>query len=323
MTDGAASSRGGAEVRVGLLAPQFGATAGDALRAARAAEASGLEVWLAGQMLPMADSRAATALEPLTLMGAVAAATTTVRLGFMVLAAPYLPPLYLAKALLTLDELSGGRIEAGLGAGWREEEFAALGLERGALSARLAHLEATIDALDELSGAPVQEPRWPPQARAGLQRERPPVWVAGSGPKVLALAARRAQWTNFARGIGVEDFRAKGAEVTAAVRAEGRGEDATPRLSLTATFMTGDPADLARRIAERAAARGVEAGEYERRLRAANVFVGPPEALAEQMREYADAGCGAFVLWPLDGDHERAAGHLGAAARLLNAASVA
>ena len=304
------------QVRVGLLAPQFGAEAGEALRAARAAEAENLEVWLAGQMLPMHDSQARTALEPLTLMGAVAATTATCRLGFMVLAAPYLPPLYLAKALLTLDEISGGRLEAGIGAGWREEEFEALNVPFRGLSDRLGHLEAALDALAALSGSSLQETAWPAAARAGENRDRPPIWIAGSGRKVLALAARRADWTNFARGIGVEDFRAKAMQLAQAARETGRPDP--PNLSLTATFMTGERDQLTERLAARASARGVEAGEYARRLRDANVFVGAPSELAAQMREFVEAGCRAFIMWPLDGRHEQAAVELGAAARELS-----
>jgi alkanesulfonate monooxygenase SsuD/methylene tetrahydromethanopterin reductase-like flavin-dependent oxidoreductase (luciferase family) len=307
-------------VRVGLLAPQYGAGAEEALAAARAAEDAGLDVWVAGQLLPMDGSNARTALEPLALMGAIAAVTSTARLGFMVLAAPYLPPLYLAKALLTLDELSAGRLEIGLGAGWREQEFAALGRELPPLADRLATLELTLDALEELAGEPTASGRWPASARAGSGRPRPPVWIAGGGPKVLRLAARRAQWTNFARGISVDDFRAKGLAVAAAAREEGCP---APGLSLTATFMIGEPDDLAARLAERARARGVDAVEYERRLRAANVFVGGPEEIAEQLREYVGAGCSAFVLWPLDGNHARVAAPLGAAARALDASSIA
>jgi alkanesulfonate monooxygenase SsuD/methylene tetrahydromethanopterin reductase-like flavin-dependent oxidoreductase (luciferase family) len=304
-------------VRVGLLVPQYGATVSDALAAARAAEDAGLDVWVAGQLLPMQGSRAGTALEPLTLMGAIASVTATARLGFMVLAAPYLPPLYLAKALLTLDQLSAGRLEAGLGAGWREEEFVALGGGRPPLAERLAALEETLDALRELAGPPAESGRWPASARAGSDRPAPPVWIAGGGPTMLDLAARRAQWTNFARGIEVEDFRAKGLAVAAAAREAGRP---APGLSLTATFMAGEPQDLAARLAERAARRGIDAAEYERRLRAANVFVGGPEELAEQMREYVGAGCSAFVLWPLDGGHAKVAAQLGAASRALDSA---
>jgi alkanesulfonate monooxygenase SsuD/methylene tetrahydromethanopterin reductase-like flavin-dependent oxidoreductase (luciferase family) len=303
-------------VRVGFLAPQFGADPSDSLHCAEVADRGGLDVWLAGQMMPMPASNAQTALEPLSLMGAIAARTTRARLGFMALAAPYLSPLYLAKALLTLDEISGGRIEAGIGAGWREEEFEALGIGFGKFSERLAWLEEALDAMEELSGPAVPEDqrRWPADARAGSTRERPPVWIAGAGPKVLKLAARRGDWPYFAKGITVEDFAAKAGEVEAAAET---GRPA-PRLSLTATFMAGEGDDLQARLTERADARGITAEDYTKRLRDSNVFVGSPGEIAGQMEVFVDAGCEAFVLWPLDGRHRLAVEELVEAASILN-----
>lgn len=304
-------------VRVGFLAPQFGVDVADTLGCAEVADQAGLDLWLAGQMMPMPASNAKTALEPLALMGAIAAVTTQARLGFMALAAPYLSPLYLAKGLLTLNEISGGRIEAGIGAGWREEEFEALGVGFGKFSERLAQLEATLDALDELSGpaAPEDRRRWPAEARAGTSLESPPVWIAGAGPKVMALAARRGDWTNFAKGITVEDFSAKAEGVRNA--AAEAGSDTPPKLSLTATFMTGEEEDLQARLSERAAARGSTVAEYTKRLRESNVFVGSPGEVAGQMGEFIDVGCEAFVLWPLDGRHRLAVEELAETASIL------
>src|ERR1700730_12788333 len=98
---------------------------------ARAADAASLDIWIAAQFFPISDEREKESFEPLSLMGALAAATERSRLGFMVLAPPYYSSIFLAKALVTLDQLSGGRIEVGLGAGWREEEFAALDVSFG------------------------------------------------------------------------------------------------------------------------------------------------------------------------------------------------
>jgi len=75
--------------------------------------------------------------EPLTVLGFAAACTSTIRLGTTVLIVPYRNPLVAAKVLSTLDVLSGGRVTVGLGVGWTEDEFKALGVpfkERGALS---------------------------------------------------------------------------------------------------------------------------------------------------------------------------------------------
>ena len=302
---------------MGLLVPQYGATASEALAAARAAEDAGLDVWVAGQLLPMQGSSARTALEPLTLMGAIAAVTETARLGFMVLAAPYLPPLYLAKALLTLDELSAGRLEAGLGAGWREQEFAALGGGRPPLAERLATTRGDARRAAGAGGcagrvrslARERACGQRSSAAAGLDRRGR---ADDAGPGGASCAVDELRPRDRRRGLSRE-----GADGSDAAREAGRP---APGLSLTATFMAGEPQDLAARLAERAARRGIGAAEYERRLRAANVFVGGPGELAEQMREYVGAGCSAFVLWPLDGEHAKVAAQLGAASRALDSA---
>src|SRR4051812_30230896 len=97
--------------RVGLLLPQYHCSIEDTLATARSADAEALDIWIAGQLFPISTRPEGPAFEPLGLMGALATSTARSRLGFMALAAPYLPAIYLAKALITLDHLSGGRID--------------------------------------------------------------------------------------------------------------------------------------------------------------------------------------------------------------------
>jgi alkanesulfonate monooxygenase SsuD/methylene tetrahydromethanopterin reductase-like flavin-dependent oxidoreductase (luciferase family) len=283
-----------------MLLPQYGASPGEAEAVARQCDDAGLDIWLAGQIMAISGSTTKSALEPLALMGAVAAATTQSRLGFMALAAPYLPAPYLAKALTTLDQLSGGRVEAGLGAGWREAEFETLGVPFGTFGTRMRALRDVIDALEDpgVNPAPTQAPR-------------PPVWIAGRGPRILRLAALRADWTNFARGLGVEEF-AGSAALLRGFAAE--ADRACPRCSLTGTFLGGD---VERVVAERAALRGMAPAQYRAELRAANAFVGSPVEIAEQLHPFTEAGCAAFVLWPLGGANADAPVTLAAVRRAL------
>jgi len=143
-------------------------------------------------------------LEPMTALAGIAALTERVRLGTLVLCAPFRHPSILAKMTATLDGLSNGRFELGIGAGWLAEEFEAFGFELGTAGERFAHLEdvlialgalladgpATIRAGDvELRGARVlPRPRREP---------RPPIWLgAKGGERALALAARLADGWN-------------------------------------------------------------------------------------------------------------------------------
>jgi probable F420-dependent oxidoreductase len=119
-------------MRIGSHLPQYGRVAGpDAItRAARHAEALGFtDVWVSDHIVhPAAQSYPSPHLyDPLLTLGWAAAATERIGLGTSVLVAPQHNPVWLANALASLDALSGGRLTVGMGVGWSEAEFNALG----------------------------------------------------------------------------------------------------------------------------------------------------------------------------------------------------
>ena len=289
--------------RVGLLISQHDITVADALDSARAADTAGIDVWVAGQLLALSNHREKPTLEPLSMLAAIATVTTRSRLGCMVYPAPYLPPFILAKTLITLDHLADGRLEIGLGAGWLEEEFRALGSPMPTAGSRRADLNRTIDAITTLADGGAWDAGAGHLARSGpaaVQRPNPPLWIAGQTPRILELIGRRADWSNFARGISVEDFTAAAAIIRDASVAAGRPADAV-RLSLTGAFMGGlDDAAFGAMLEARAVGRTGAADAYREQLRNANAFVGPPTDIADQLRPYVDAGCEAFILWSLE-----------------------
>src|SRR3990172_4309639 len=139
-------------------------------------------------------------------LGALATMTERVRLGTLVLSAGFRHPAVLAKSATTIDRLSGGRLDLGLGAGWFGDEFEAFGLPFGTAGERFALLEETLAYLAALSGpepASFRAERFalreaynhPPP----VQAPRPPVLVGGKGgPRLLRLAARYADGWNAA-----------------------------------------------------------------------------------------------------------------------------
>jgi len=150
--------------------------------------------------------------EAWTLMAALAATTDTVRLGQMCTCNGYRPPSYLAKVAASIDAISGGRLEMGIGAGWYEHEYDGYGYPFPKASVRIGELGEAVEIMkrmwteDEvrfegkyykLDGAicqpkPVQEPHVP-------------FWIAGGGEKLtLNVAARYASYTNFA--VTPEEF---------------------------------------------------------------------------------------------------------------------
>lgn len=125
-------------------------------------------------------------LPPLLAMTAAATATTTLRVGTFVLAAPYRNPRLLARELAGVGFLSGGRLEVGVGAGRASarEEAATLGMPYGTAGERVAQVRSVISEVRSVFAAKDSA------FRDSVQR--PPVLVAGAGPRMLALAAEEA-----------------------------------------------------------------------------------------------------------------------------------
>lgn len=138
-------------------------------------------------------------LAPIAAMAAAAAVTETLRIGCRVFCVDYHVPAVLAKEAATLDLLSDGRLEMGIGAGWSETEYNAMGLtfdRPGRRIAKLAEVVAVIKAhwegeQLEFAGQIVQVRGYAGRPRT-VQRPHPPIMIGGGGPRMLAYAAREA-----------------------------------------------------------------------------------------------------------------------------------
>jgi probable F420-dependent oxidoreductase len=169
----------------------------------------------------------ATAMDPLVTLAAAASVTSTIRLGTNVLVAPWYRPALLARSLASLDVVSRGRLEIGLGLGWSLDEYEAVGVSPRGLGARQDDVLGTLEAL------------WRPDAEAvgydgidfriapssfcprPVQRPRPRVLVAAYTPAGLERAGRRADgWTPA--GLDLPTTAAMWGTVTAAAAAAGR-----------------------------------------------------------------------------------------------------
>jgi len=208
----------------GIVLPHFGSFAREEVTqrivaAAEAAEALGYStVWVIDHLVLPAKVEGGYAfnpldpfLEPITVLGALALKTTRVKLGTAVLVLPYRHPIYTAKALATVDVLSGGRLVVGVGAGWMEPEFTALGVP---LAERGSRTNETIDILKALwtqdtpsyTGRHFQfnNIKFVPQP---VQKPRPPILVGGMTKGALQRVARRGDgW--IALGKSPEDLKA-------------------------------------------------------------------------------------------------------------------
>ncbi len=133
-------------------------------------------------------------LEPITTSTYLAAVTSRLDLGFSVLILPYRQPVLNAKMLATLDVFSGGRLIVGVGAGWMQEEFAALGSDfahRGGVTDEHVQLLKDLWTLDEpeFSGRHYQLSGMTMYPKT-VQRPHPPIWIGGNSKRALRRAAR-------------------------------------------------------------------------------------------------------------------------------------
>jgi probable F420-dependent oxidoreductase len=168
--------------------------------AARAEQLGYHCVWSFSRLLVAADQDLEpvyqSVLDPLLPLAFAAAGTSRIRLGVAVVNAPFVSPAYLAKQAATLDVLSGGRFDLGLGTGWSPAEFAATGASSQRRGAQLVEYLRVLHTLwtDEVSafdGEFYTVPASRMQPRP-VQRPGPPVLLGGSAPVALRRAGRLA-----------------------------------------------------------------------------------------------------------------------------------
>lgn len=163
---------------------------GTFLACARAAEEAGFDdVWVQDHIaIPPDDAEGSGGryLDPLGALTFLAGATSRIGLGTGVINLPYRPPLPTAKAIATLQELSGGRLLLGVGLGWMAPEFRALGVPRAERGRRT---DDTLAFFADCFANDIVEANG--QKFLFLPRpSRPPIYVGGAGPHALARAAR-------------------------------------------------------------------------------------------------------------------------------------
>jgi len=218
--------------------------------------------------------------EAWTLLAAMAVATSRTRIGCMVTGNTYRHPAVLAKAAVTVDHLSAGRLEFGLGAGWAENEHAMLGMPFGSKGDRADWLEEACEVIRslwtqertsfdgkhyQLAGA-VAEPK-------PVQQPYPPIWIGGYGrQRTLRITARYADVWDAAGGSPEEV-----AEVSAVLdrRCAEIGRDPA-EIRRSVQFRVSQASDDLVRLAESYRAVGVT--EIVLILQSAN-----PGAMAEQV----------------------------------------
>lgn len=195
----------GSDVSVwfGVFLPQLRMSFDSILERALAAEAAGFDsVWLMDHLAAPAAPQWDT-LEGWTLAAALAVRTSRIRLGHLVTCDPFRHPAVLAKMAATVDVLSGGRLEVGLGWGSVDAELRAFGIDAGAAPERAARLRETLEILPRMfAGEPFDYAGAHYRLDGAIGRPAPvqdpiPVHLGGAGPKLtMPLVREFADWWN-------------------------------------------------------------------------------------------------------------------------------
>lgn len=162
-------------------------------------------VWLNDHLYPPKSSEDLPIMDAWTLFGGLAAVTDRLRFGTMVSANTFRHPVILAKQAVTLDHMSDGRLEIGVGTGWHEGEHQRFGIDLPPLKERFEMLDETFTIIDGLmrnevysfdgKHRTITDAHFEPKP---IQQPRPPFVIGGTGPKkTIPLAAKWADQWNF------------------------------------------------------------------------------------------------------------------------------
>jgi alkanesulfonate monooxygenase SsuD/methylene tetrahydromethanopterin reductase-like flavin-dependent oxidoreductase (luciferase family) len=252
----------------------------DIAQQARRAEEVGFDsVWVMDHVFIQRPGGRVLAHDPMICLAQVAAATTRIKLGSLVLSHAFRHVVQVAREASALADMSDGRFTLGLGTGWHEQEFDALGLP---FDHRVGRLEEAVEPLRLLlkGERATVNGSWLRMIEASIAvtTPPPPLWIAAEGPRMLALAATVDGW-NHAYWGGDDTTRFKAALSGLHRELDRIGRD---RNEVEASASVACVLDRWR--------------EVEGGFREPEVAVGPAERIAEVIGDYAEAGAQHVIL---------------------------
>jgi F420-dependent oxidoreductase-like protein len=290
------------EFRV-FVEPQQGATYSDQLAVARAAEDLAFSAFFrSDHYLAMSGDGLPGPTDSWVTLAGIARETSAIRLGTLVTSATFRHPGPLAISVAQVDEMSGGRVEFGIGAGWFESEHQACAIPFPPLGERFDRLTEQLHIITGLWTTPqgkkfdyegthytvVKSPALPKP----VQSPHPPIIIGGGGAKrTPTLAAKYAAEFNVPF-VPLDTAKTQFERVAAAVSKAGRAADS---ITYSAAFVLCAGRDDAE-IARRAAAIGREVDE----LRSNSPTAGTPTEIVDKLEAYAQAGVQRVYLQLLD-----------------------
>ncbi len=219
-------------------------------------------MWIFDHFMPLSEPTDGSCFESWTLLAALAGQTKRVRVGHLVTGVTYRNPAILARQAVTVDHISGGRLNLGIGAAWHAQEHQGYGLPFPSAGERVRRLDEAVQIIQQLwtQTTPTFEGRYYQLHEAHsepkpLQKPFPPIVIAAGGDNMLRIVTKHADvWCSTAQTA--EDFREKSARLTQHCEASGRDLNTLERL---ATILIR-PADTDFRQTRETAQSFIEAG---------------------------------------------------------------
>lgn len=291
-----------------MTEPQIGGTYDDLLAAARWAESAGMVSFARSDHYYAGREPRPDATDAFVTLGGLARDTDSIRLCVLVTPVTFRHPAVIAKSAATVDQMSGGRLDLGIGTGWMELEHEVFGLPFPSWAERFERLE---EALGYVSAAFGPDPARFDGTHYRLNGEIRPkpegsrIIVGGTGPRrTPTLAARYANEYNHFVGTP-EEIQPKLEVLRSAARDNGR-DPSSIEVTVMGAVVTGrTDAEYRDALARGASARGLAPEEWEARLTEHGVPVGPAPAVRERLQALEAIGVQRFYLQWLDlGDRD-------------------
>jgi F420-dependent oxidoreductase-like protein len=280
-------------------------------RVAWQAEQLGFDsIWVYDHFHTVPEPTQEPTYEAWTLMASLAAVTKQIRLGQMCTCNGYRSPSYLAKVAASIDVISGGRLEMGIGGGWYENEYLAYGYPFPKPSVRLGELDEAVQIMKLMWSEPeasfsgdhyqIDDAICQPKP---LQADGVPMWIAGGGEQLtLRTAAKYANYTNF--GLSIDVFNHKSEVLARHCEKVGRDFDQITRSTNFNVIIGTDQAALDAKLAVAADRYGSVVDDGEATVdrwfgSGPEAAVGTPDQLIEHLKTFEGAGMGyAIVYFP-------------------------
>ena len=298
-------------MRFGIqIEPQFGFSWDEIRAIARDAEDLGADgLWVSDHLFLNDTSSTTDCFEAWTLLAALTQITERVRLGALVTCQSYRNPALLAKMAASVDVMSGGRLEFGIGAGWKELEYRAYGYEFPPAGVRVDQLVDTIEICrrmwtEEKATYEGKHYRISDAQCSPKPVQRPlPMWIAGSKPRLLRVIARYADAVNIGGFATPDTYAAAMKELERACRAVKRDPSSILRSHFGPVLVAESAARLDEIVRDLAARAKITPDEWRARRRGHPV--GTPDEVAEALRGYAKAGVSYLIpVFPYGYDRE-------------------